>query len=107
MLNDDIFDALVDEIERDGGELFPEAHVGMPLIYEVDGQHGRKVKRNAETAGCGASALVRIPYTPAFLKVNGLMVDNINGEQQFSTNCIICDRVYLWPRFAHLQPRPR
>lgn len=100
MLNDEVFIALVEAIEAEGGELIPETHVGTPVFYETTDPNGRTIKREKKTAGCGAETVVHIPY--GMEDVESTDGNTAVGAKGMMRACLICDGVHRWPRYAHV-----
>jgi hypothetical protein len=104
-VNEDRFIEIVEAVEALGGELLPETHVGVEIPYEIKGTHGRKTKKPLATTGCGAEALVEIPYAPAIARdpSNPKKILDLPEGQRLdpvpARFCILDDMMYLWPRF--------
>ncbi len=91
----DQFNAIVAEIEGQGGAILPESCEGDALIYKIPGSDNT-VK--ARTCGCTGNTLMVAPYEPS---TNPKESKKLLGKGAgFIRACIVCDGVGLWPRFV-------
>lgn len=83
----DEFNALVAEVERQGGAHLPDLCIGTEIRYKV----GRNPPTKVKTCHCGHDTMFVTVYES-------------EGEERtrgggFARVCAVCDDVGLWPRF--------
>lgn len=90
----DQFNALVADVDRQGGALLPEPCQGRTLKYPKARGKGHD---KAETCSCGNESMAVITYDlPDSKKLAQAMRDRGAG---FARVCLVCDYGGLWPRF--------
>lgn len=87
----DAFDALVAEVEQQGGALLPEEHLSLDVRYTVPPYARASIQRKA-TCGCRHQALLVSTYSPD--------PEIRQGGSGFVTACAVCDSVGAWPRYC-------
>jgi hypothetical protein len=106
----DTFINLLEEVERQGGELLPETCLPSEYIITVNKPHGGVKKRKVLTTGCGKEMRLEIPYDPsAKVTVPGVATRQSPNPEPVAHDgdhgqgtVIVCaedDGVHFWPRF--------
>lgn len=90
------FEALLTEVEQQGGALLPDEHMPEDVKFRKDQGyiHNRTMKNM--TCGCGQQAKMAIPYeteSEALQSGGGLGAGIVPA-------CAVCDSVGHWPRFC-------
>lgn len=87
----DEFNALVSEIERQGGALLPDKCEGQIIEYKLD----KKVDK-VKTCECGNSTVTVSTYDATPYAVKKKALERGGG---FIKACAVCDSIGLWPRY--------
>lgn len=85
------WEALVEEVENQGGALQPEPHLGERIEYKAPQQEIGGFPP-AATCGCGNETRMVSTYDPG----DDVKADNGSG---FVQACAVCDGMGAWPRY--------
>lgn len=93
----DEWDALTEEVERQGGALLPDVCAGRFVSFTV--KNSDRVTK-AKTCGCGNESMAVTIYDPH--KNQSVAKKMRERGAGFARVCLVCDSVGSWPDFEHV-----